>query len=392
MENILEIEQKYLDLTHKCSATGEDLNESDIEFVMMARKHLSSEFITKAHENAPDPLNADPVEEPIAVENEPIKSTPIPTKEEENMNAIAQTELKTIAAAEAQPTVMEQIEKALPGIKRGESFQTEFKAISGTNTDATTGAQIGIPAQWAGLIQTTLGPKNRLYDLVRKIGANGQAVSFAQVGLTAANNKAAKVKELGLKPNSELSTTPKTLEILTHAHWTEASKQVLDDVAGLQALIGSTLIEGLTRVVDAHIFAQLSTNATTFVASTTGSDAFAEASLAIQLAGGSNIVVAVNPADYLTAITAKSTQGEYIGLTPYPVNLVACPSVGAGKMLAFDTSAVAYFNRQDAGIFIGYHADQFVRNAVTILAESRGVAGVLNPNLVLFGDLPGTAK
>jgi hypothetical protein len=62
--------------------------------------------------------------------------------------------------------------------------------------------------------------------------------------------------------------------------------------------------------------------------------------------------------------------------------------VTKGKILAFDQSAAAYFNRQDAGIFIGYHADQFVRNAVTILAESRGVAGVLNPNLVLFGDLP----
>lgn len=305
-------------------------------------------------------------------------------QKETEMNA--PTELKTIAIPEAAPSLMEQIEKALPGIKRGESFQAEFKAISGPNTDATSGAQIGIPAQWAGLVQTTLGPKNRLYDLVRKIGANGQAVSFAQVGL--ADNKAAKVKELGLKPNSELSTSPKTLEILTHAHWTEASKQVLDDVAGLQALIGSTLIEGLTQVVDTHIFAQLSTNATAFTATTGGSDVFAEASLKIQLAGGSNIVVAVNPADYLTAITAKSSQGEYVGLTPFPVNLVASPSVTKGKVLAFDASAVAYFNRQDAGIFIGYHADQFVRNAITVLAECRGVAGVLNPNLVLFGDLP----
>jgi HK97 family phage major capsid protein len=309
-------------------------------------------------------------------------------QKETEMNA--PTELKTIATPEAAPSVMEQIEKALPGIKRGESFQAEFKAVSGTNTDATTGAQIGIPSQWAGLVQTTLGPKNRLYDLVRKIGANGQAVSFAQVGL--ADNKAAKVKELGLKPNSELSTSPKTLEIITHAHWTEASKQVLDDVAGLQALIGSTLIEGLTRVVDTHIFTQLSTNASAFTAGTTGSDVFAEASLKIQLAGGSNIVVAVNPDDYLAAVIAKSSQGEYVGLTPFPVNLVASPSVTKGKVLAFDASAVAYFNRQDAGIFIGYHADQFVRNAITVLAECRGVAGVLNPNLVLFGDLPAAAS
>ncbi|BDT79230.1 hypothetical protein PKF032_11180 [Polynucleobacter yangtzensis] len=314
-------------------------------------------------------------------------------KEEANMNApTTPVELKTIAAAEAQPTVMEQIEKALPGIKRGESFQAELKAISGPNTDATTGAQIGIPAQWAGLVPTTLGVKNRLYDLIRKIGANGQAVSFAQVGL--AENKAKAVKELGLKPESELLTVSKTLEVLTHAHFTTASRQVLDDVAGLQALIGSTLIEGLSRVIDQHVFTQLSTNATTFTASTTGSDVFAEASLKIQLAGGSNIVVAVNPEDYLAAVIAKSTQGEYVGLTPFPVNLVASPSVTKGTILAFDQSAAAYFNRQDAGIFLGYHGSQFVENKITVLCESRGVAGVLNPNLVLFGNLPeiGAAK
>lgn len=308
--------------------------------------------------------------------------------EEKELKMNAPMDLKTIAAAEAQPTVMEQIEKALPNIKRGESFQTEFKAISGPNTDATTGSQLAIPPQWQGLVPTTLGVKNRLYDLVRKIGANGQAVSFAQVGL--ADNKAAKVKELGLKPESELLTVSKTLEVLTHAHFTTASRQVLDDVAGLQALIGSTLIEGLNRVIDQHVFTQLSTNATTFTPTTAGSDVFAEASLKIQLAGGSNIVVAVNPEDYLAAVIAKSTTNEYVGLTPFPVNLVASPSVTKGTVLAFDTSAVAYFNRQDAGIFLGYHGSQFVENKITVLCESRGVAGVLNPGLVLFGDLPVT--
>lgn len=326
--------------------------------------------------------------ETLAKSYTPETITP-PLEEQTEMNA--PTEIKTIAINQpAELNLIEQISKALPEIKRGGNFQAEFKAISGTNTDATTGSQIATPAQWAGLVPTTLGAPNRLLNLVRRIGASGASVSFAQVGL--ADNKAAKVKELGLKPESELTTVSKTLEILTHAHHTAASKQVLDDVAGLEALIGSTLIEGLSRVVDAHIYSELASNATAYTPKTAGSDVFAEVSLAIQLAGGSSVVVAVNPADYLTALTAKSTVGEYVGLTPYPVNLVASPSVPLGKFLSFDQNAVAYFNRMDASVFIGYHGSQFVSNAVTILAECRGVAGVLNSNLVLAGSLPVAPK
>lgn len=387
MENILEIEQKYLDLTHKCSATGEDLNESDIEFVMMARKHLSSEFITKAHENAPDPLNADPVEEPIAVENEPIKSTPIPTKEEENMNAIAQTELKAIdMVIEKEIPLMDQIKAALPALNAGQSFRTEIKAVSGTNTDATTGAQIGIPAQFAGLVQTTLPAPNRLYSLINKLPAYGQAVSYVQVAL--ADNKAAKVKELGLKPQSELSSVTKTVTIETFAHHTAASKQIISDVSGLQSVIGSTLVTGLLNVVDASIYATLTTNATLFTPTLTGADILAEATLKIQQAGGNNVQVLINPSDYLALMTAKTSgSGEYLGMAPLPISVTPCASVAPGSLLAFDTSAVVVFERESVGVFAGYAGNQFIENQITLLVEMRTAGAVLNPNLVLTGLL-----
>ena len=317
--------------------------------------------------------------------DEPADETNPEILEETNMNA--PLELKTIELpAEKELSLVEQITKALPSIQRGESFKTELKAISGPNTDST-GGKITTPAQWAGLFQTTLPVQNRLYSLVRRIAADGQSVSYARVGL--GDNKAAKVKELALKPNSEMVTTTKTLTVETFAHWTEASNQLISDVSGVEALIGGALIEGLIRVVDAHIYSTLVTNAWPFAPSTTGSDVFAEASLQLQQLGATNTVIAVNPADYLKAITAKSTQGEYIGLTPYAVpNLVACPSVPQGSLIGFDTSAVAFFDRMAASIFIGTAADQFTRNAVTVLAETRGVAAVLNQNLVLTATLP----
>jgi hypothetical protein len=89
-------------------------------------------------------------------------------------------------------------------------------------------------------------------------------------------------------------------------------------------------------------------------------------------------------------MTSKASgSGEYLGLSQIPgQTVIACPSIPVGKILGFDTSAAVLFERESTGLFVGYHADQFIKNEVTILVEGRCAAGVLNPNLVLFGDLP----
>jgi HK97 family phage prohead protease len=296
-------------------------------------------------------------------------------------------ELKIVPMA-AQEGLMQQISKALPALQSGQSFRTEIarKAIAGPiNSGAT--STIALPPQFAGLVNQTLAVPNRLYDLVSKLPASGQSVNYVQVALD--ENNAAVVPELGLKPSSEMKALGINVEVQTFAHWTEASKQILADVSGLQALIGSTLVEGVTRIVDAHLYSVLSANSTAFIAATDAADIVAEATLSIQMKGGNAPIVLVNPSDYLAMMTQKASgSGEYLGLSQMPQTVVASPSVAVGKILAFDPSAVCYFEREMAGVFIGYSGDQFVRNAATVLAELRGVGAVLNPNLVLFGDLP----
>ena len=71
-----------------------------------------------------------------------------------------------------------------------------------------------------------------------------------------------------------------------------------------------------------------------------------------------------------------------------PGSVIACPSIPQGKILAFDAGAACWFEREQVGVFVGYSGDQFVRNAVTVLAELRGVAAILDPNKVFHGDLP----
>jgi HK97 family phage major capsid protein len=311
---------------------------------------------------------------------------------EEKSDMNAPTELKTIAAV-AEATLIEQVSKSMPELSKGGSFRTEIAlkslAISGTNTSNTGGTTIATPAQFAGFQPTVLPAKNRLYDLLPKRAANNAAVSFIQLGLT---NASAKVKELALKPNSGIPATSVTKDIETFAHWVEISKQVMADASGLDAALAQLLVTGLISTVDSHIYSTLATGATIWTPTLKGTDIFAEAAVALESNGAQSVCVLVNPADYLEAATAKaSTSGEYLGMSPMsPTNVIASSAVPKGNILAFDQNAVTFFERELAAVQIGYHGDQFVRNAATLLCEMRGLAAVLNPALVLAGALPAT--
>lgn len=311
------------------------------------------------------------------------------TTEEVEMNTET-LELKTIATPE-QAGLMSQVQKAMPDLLKGQNFSTEVVlktlAVSGPNTSNTGGTVIGMPAQFVGFQQTALPTKNRLYDLLPKRVATGQSFSFIQLGLT---NNAAIVKELALKPNSGVPATSVTKEIQTWAHWVEISKQVMADASGLEAAIGQLLVTGLVRKIDDHIFSELATNATIWTPTLTGSDVFAEAALTLEAAGAQQVAIFVNPMDYLAAATMKaSTSGVYLGMSPMaPSNVIASASVPVGNLLAFDPAAVAYFERETVGVQIGYHGDQFVRNAATVLCEARGHAAALNTSLVIAGAIP----
>jgi HK97 family phage prohead protease len=294
-------------------------------------------------------------------------------------------ELKSVSQA-APEGLMSQISKALPALQSGQSFRTEVKSLSGLNGSGTT--QIGLPPQHIGMVDMTTRLPSRLIDLISRVGTTNPSVHYVQIALS--QNNAAQVPELGLKPESQLSAVSKMLDIPTWAHWASASKQVLADVAGLQSLIGSSLVEGLTRIVDAHVYEVLSTNATAFLPTSDMNDTVAELHLRIQQAGGSNAVVALNPSDYFSLMTNKTAgSGEYLGLSQIPgQTVIACPSIPVGKILGFDRSAAVLFERESTSVFVGYHGQQFITNEITVLVEGRCAAGVLNPNLVMIGDLP----
>ncbi|MBU3635804.1 phage major capsid protein [Polynucleobacter sp. es-GGE-1] len=302
-------------------------------------------------------------------------------------NSENQMETLDIAAVigNQEKSIFAQVKDNLATIKAGQNF-TATKALSGTNTDATTGAQLGLPAQFVGNIGINRQIPNLLRSLVSSYAANGQAVSFARIGITSA---AANVKELGNKPESTPSAELVTKQISTFAHHISVSKQILDDDAGLQALLSSQMILGLSAKIEAELWAEIAANSTPFVPSATvGADQIAEAGFALTSQGAQGVIVAVNPSDYFVTMTAKASgSGEYLGLPSLPYTAVPVAAVPAGKILAFEPASVAFFDRQVESVMLGYTGNQFTQNALTVLAENRGAAAVLNPNLVLVGSL-----
>jgi hypothetical protein len=291
------------------------------------------------------------------------------------------------------PSLSQQIKSALPDLMKGGSFRTEISRkashpVAGPETETVGATKISVPAYFAGF-QTQRQVPNRLIDYVVRRGVTGQAVDFVHLKLAAA--KAARVRELAVKPEAQLAAESSNLPIQTFAVWLEASKQILADAQGLEAAIEQLLLNDVAAAIDTHIYTSASTpgEATPFTAtSAIAADSTLEVAMLVQGNGGTDIVVAVNPADWFKVATAKaSTSGVYLGTPAGAPPVIASPSVAAGKVLAFDRSAIVLFEREAEGIFVGYHGDQFIRNAVTVLAEARAVCGVLDPHRVAFGNL-----
>ncbi|MEO8753015.1 MAG: hypothetical protein ABI624_10080 [Casimicrobiaceae bacterium] len=256
--------------------------------------------------------------------------------------------------------------------------------------------QYAVPTQDLGPV-SVYPAVARLLGLLPDTKVTGNSATYIRIGYGANspdNLRAEKVPELGLKPESGVDTVPVLVELPTWAHYFKVSKQILDDVGELRTVLDTLLRNGLLDKVDAGIYADLTTSGN-YTAFTPGSgetdgDGVARAAAQVVNAGGSNVIVAVNPTTYLGMQLAKaSTAGTYLGLPPtMAARLVAIPTVAAGKVLAFSPGdGAGWLDREGINVVFGYADDDFIRNAIRIRAELRGATAVRNPALVAYGDI-----
>lgn len=207
-------------------------------------------------------------------------------------------------------------------------------------------------------------------------------------------NNAAETVELAAKPESVIDATLINAPVPTIAHWIRTSKQVLDDSVGLQRFIDSVLVNGVLQRADV-IFAGQLLDLGQAVAAPAGSnllDAALCASAAMSDAGRQATAAIFNTGDFLGLACAKDANGRYLLDGPLtdrlPLVITYSGAVTAGSVLVVDGMAGAVLERQQPTIEISRNVgDDFTKNAVTILGESRMILAIYDLAGVAIGSV-----
>ncbi len=232
---------------------------------------------------------------------------------------------------------------------------------------------------------------------------------------TVRDNAAATVAEMALKPESGMAWELAQAKVQTIAHWVGASRQVLDDGGQLRTLIDGELRYGLALREEQQLLLGdgVGTNLLGLIPQATAYDATGQAAgiskfdvllRAVAQAEASDLPatgVVVNSADWLRLQGLKDSEGRYIGSGPmgaamasaWGLEVAPSASMPVGKFLVgnFANSATIYDRMEPVVLISTEDRDNFVRNAVTILAEERIALAVRQPKALIYGDYAAAA-
>ena len=200
------------------------------------------------------------------------------------------------------------------------------------------------------------------------------------------------VAEGASKPETSVSYTAETLVVPTVAHWTKASRQIIADKARLDGFLRDRLQVGLNKKLDTHVYDALAAGSYT---NKTASDLISAVRLAkaeLDALGFTANAMVINPTDFANldiailhgTLRGPVLNGSYWGLTP-----VASAKVPAGTVFVGDfKTAVTTYMRADAEIFISdSDGDNFTKNLLTYLAETRSLTVVTTPQAIVTASV-----
>jgi HK97 family phage major capsid protein len=262
-------------------------------------------------------------------------------------------------------------------------------------------------ASYAGVIPQLRRPL-RVLDLINIGTIDGNSLPYTQEGGTFL---AAETAEGDLKPEDGVTYTDATAAVETIAAWQKVRKQSLADYAALQSMIDGRLRYSVLRRVEAQI---LNGNGTSpnlrgiLQTAGIGSTAFdAGAELADLILNGITKVllsdaeatgIIMHPTDWESTLKAKAAgDGHYFSPGPFSVTpqvlwgtpLVPSPAIPQGHALVGDFAiGASYLVREGVNVLMSdSDGDDFRRNRVTLLGETRGALPVWRPAAFVDVDL-----
>ena len=223
-------------------------------------------------------------------------------------------------------------------------------------------------------------------------------------------NNAAPVKEKAQKPESDLTFEKQTTNVITVAHWVQASRQVMDDAAQLQSYLNNRLLYGLALVEENQLLNgdgtadnltginHVATAYDTTLSATgdTHADLIAHAIYQVTESEFSASGIILNPRDWHTIALMKDKEGRYIFGGPQaftsnvmwglPVVPTKAQTQGEFTVGAFDLASQVW-DRMDATIEVSREdRDNFVKNMLTILCEERLALAHYRPQALIKGS------
>lgn len=233
------------------------------------------------------------------------------------------------------------------------------------------------------LVDTTPVPlPTPLLDAISKITVSTNAVDFVAWRVVAGG--AAKVAEKAAKPSIEYGPAPVSDTLDNIAVYTQLTRQLIEDLPAVRNYIDQDLIRRILIAEEAEVAAALAAATLATQTNPTLLGAIREGVGSVQAAGYAPNAVLLNPADWASLdvdVMGRTLNGPLIrqdfwGLTP-----IASASQAAGSAVVGDFMAgVTQFVRSNVALYVtDSHADTFLANVFTLLAERRSLAAVVRP-------------
>jgi hypothetical protein len=267
-------------------------------------------------------------------------------------------------------------------------------------TSATTGDPSALQQAmtWAGPSE----PAERfpLLDVIGRVPTGSGSIEY-YYWMNDETSMAGVVPEGDLKPEAALGGEERAQPIQTYAWWKGVTRQALDDIPMIRAVIDGYLRRGVVRRINYQAASALASDTNIPDAGEAGQSLFAVIRLAmaqVDSVGYTANAVLLNPFDWaaidvlmwtITGGTGDISRAFW-GLRP--VSLAGLPS-GSAYVGDF-REAITYFDRRQTNVLVtDSHGDYFLRNKLVILAEARGLAAVTNAAAVVkcSGDVPDLA-
>lgn len=281
---------------------------------------------------------------------------------------------------------------------RGASVSFDIKAVGTITTANYSGGNVGLTA-WDGEIGRLVRREPFLRQIVSVRPMGEQGIAWAEMANP--EGGAGMTAEGALKSQYDFDMVERREVAKKITAYTKATKEALQDLPSLQALINQELVDIIELKLDEQMLTGdntgqnlkgISAYATAFSVATTALalgvtranryDVLRAAAWQIANLGKGRFVpnyALVNPIDAAVMDLTKTADGIYVappfttaqGQTIAGLRVIANTGVAAGDFYVGDFRKVILGIREEININIGYENDDFTKNLVTILAEMR---------------------